>query len=140
MNMNWINTLKPLHADPEYVQRKLVEEKKFIDLGDMFSGVSRASTDEESLDIESIREKTLTYLQKLLEENQVVAGRIILLKPGQPVPDTETARNSPVFEDIPGTPEEVIEYIRYNWNNNSEFTESYDCVFRLPKNDWPMFW
>ncbi len=83
------------------------------------------------------REKTLTYLYPLLKEGKLVAGRIRRRDPNTPPKSSDEARGIPIFEDIPGSPEEIIEYIRYNWNNNPEFVEQFDCVFKLPEMKWP---
>jgi hypothetical protein len=136
--MNWIHKLKPVLNEPNYLQRKLVDEKGWVTLADIRSGVGWNYKENERKYISQldINTKTLTYLQNLLERGEVTVGRI------KRVPKGETASidvndHSSVFEDIPGTNEEIIEYIKDNWNNNPDFMEDWDCVLKLPENPWP---
>jgi hypothetical protein len=89
--------------------------------------------------IQGNREKTLNYLYPLLKEGKLVAGRIRRRAENTPPKSIEEVIGKEIYEDIPGTPEEIIEYIRDNWNNNPEFSEQFDCVFKLPESEWPRY-
>ena len=137
----WFQNFNPVRQDPGYTERKLITEKGYISLDIFMSGVCRIAEDSGSI-IESQKEaheKTLTYLKNLLERGEVKVGKIIRLKEGETRPDPETIIGIPVFEDIRGTPTEIIEYIRTEWNTNPEFSESFDCVIALPENPWPVW-
>ena len=137
--MNWIQKLKPVLNEPDYLQRKLVDEKSWVTLGDIKSGIgwSYDESERENISQLEINTGTLTYLQDLLERGELTAGRVKRVPKGETPPPIDENDHSSVFEDIPGTNEEIIEYIRDNWNNNPDFNEQWDCVFRLPENPWP---
>jgi hypothetical protein len=121
----------------EYYDRKLIQEGGCLDLDHFHSSVLYAQNSNEHVTNPSAREKTLTYLYPLLKEEKLVAGRIRRRNPDTLPKSIDEVRGKPIFEDIPGTPEEIIEYIRGNWNNNPDFVEQFDCVFKLPEMDWP---
>lgn len=85
--------------------------------------------------------KTLSYLQKLLEEGKVKAGGLDVLSPDK---DGITR-----FREFFGTPSDIITKIRKEWsqanqiavesNNPSELSafESFGVMITLPANKWP---
>lgn len=118
------------------IEEKLTGQRGYIDLGDVSSSLYDHNLDCEA-GIPGIREKTLTYLQDLLEREELTVGRVKRVPKGETPPPIDENDHSSVFEDIPGTNKEIIEYIRDNWDNNPDFNEQWDCVFRLPENPWP---
>jgi hypothetical protein len=115
-----------------------VYQDKSISLQIMAGSLYNDSVDHDA-GIPGIREKTLTYLYPLLKEGKLVAGRIRRRDPNTPPKSIDEVRGNAIFEDIPGTSDEIIEYIRDNWNNNPEFVEQFDCVFKLPEMKWPCY-
>ena len=116
---------------PQFFKDKLDNEKSFVDLGSLFAAVDVSSLLEEGKLLEA-REKTLAYLHKLLEDD--------IVKVGQYIGGDGTA------DEYLGTPDEIIERIRTEWNNTEYGALNNDStIFEasihivLKENLWPVW-
>ncbi len=113
-----------------------VYQDRSISLQTMAGSLYNDSVDHEA-GIPGIREKTLTYLYPLLKEGKLVAGRIIGFDSNDPTATAQIADDGYLYENVPGTADEVMDYIRQGWATESKIFEMFGCVFKLPEMEWP---
>jgi hypothetical protein len=128
----------------DWFNYRLYVEKSYLTLGDLHSAIAAGPEypTYKNIDTPQYREHTLSYLKRLLEQGKLKVGGIDVLHPDE--------KGICHFREIKGTPDEIIQKIREEWEeaarqakeqNNRAILAGFEyCVwFTLPENEWPKF-
>jgi hypothetical protein len=125
----WYETLN--EGWSEFFIRKLVDEENFVDLGSMFAACDVSSLLENGK-LHEARQKTLSYLHKLLTDKEIKIGQYW--------------GGDGIADEYLGTPDEIIGQIRTEWNNTKEGVVNenplaYEMSIHivLKENPWPVW-
>jgi hypothetical protein len=117
---------------PKLLREKLVDDKSFITLSNIASALYQHEIHESS-GVAGARERTLTYLKDLLENEYIKIGKY--------------EGWDGVADEYTGTPSEIIERIRTEWDNTHEDDTNsiHPIVYEmsihivLKENPWPVW-